>query len=206
MRERLVVIDDQISPALVQELCPWSRFYGDAYDRFGLFGGDHGCIMAHCVLSGDGEIALMKERGVYVAHCPQSNTNLCSGASPVRQLLEAGLQVGLGSDIAGGASLSIFRAMTDAIHTSKLRAALLDRSLAPLTLEEAFFLGTLGGGRFFGKVGSFQEGFEADVLVLDESKIPHPQPLTLRERLERYVYLAGGDWITKKYVKGRCVC
>ena len=189
--------------ALVQELHPQSRFYGDAYNRFGLFGKDAPAVMAHCVHCPPEELEMMKAQGVFVAHCPQSNTNLCSGASPVRQLLEAGLEVGLGSDIAGGASLSIFRAMTDAIHTSKLRAALLDRSLAPLTLEEAFFLGTLGGGRFFGKVGSFQEGFEADVLVLDETRIPHPQPLTLRERLERYVYLAGDDWITSKYVKGR---
>ncbi|HJD25670.1 MAG TPA: amidohydrolase family protein, partial [Candidatus Blautia intestinipullorum] len=59
--------------AWVQELCPDSAFYGDAYDRFGLFGGEN-CptIMAHCVYSSEQEIALMKKRGVYVAHCPQS--------------------------------------------------------------------------------------------------------------------------------------
>ena len=57
----------------VKELCPSSHGYGDAYDSFGLFGGEN-CptIMAHCVLSDDDEIALMRERQVYVAHCPAS--------------------------------------------------------------------------------------------------------------------------------------
>ena len=66
----------------VKELAPWSKFYGDAYDRFGLFG--DGCIMAHCVLSGEEEIELMKKNGVFVAHCPESNENIKSGIAPVR--------------------------------------------------------------------------------------------------------------------------
>ena len=97
----------------------------------------------------------MKERGVYVAHCPQSNTNLASGIAPVRRYLDEGLNQGLGSDVAGGSTLSIFRAMADAIQVSKLRWRLQDQSLAPLTAPEAFWLGTAGGGAFFGKVGSF---------------------------------------------------
>ncbi len=59
----------------VKELCPWSEFYGDAYDRFGLFGSDCPTIMAHCVYSDEKEIARMKENGVYIAHCPESNMN-----------------------------------------------------------------------------------------------------------------------------------
>ncbi len=58
--------------------------------------------MAHCVHCPDDEIALMKERGVYIAHCSQSNSNLSSGIAPVRRYLEEGLHIGLGSDIAGG--------------------------------------------------------------------------------------------------------
>ncbi|HIT56363.1 MAG TPA: amidohydrolase family protein, partial [Candidatus Galloscillospira stercoripullorum] len=153
----------------VKELCPWSSCYADAYDRFGLFGGP-GCptIMAHCVLSGEEEVALMKERGVYVAHCPQSNTNLASGVAPVRRYLEQGLRLGLGSDVAGGNQMSIFRAMADAIQASKLRWRLQDESLAPLTVPEVFWMGTMGGGSFFGKVGSFEAGYELDAVVLND--------------------------------------
>lgn len=188
--------------ALVQELCPWSKFYGDAYDRFGLFGGDHNCIMAHCVLSGDEEIALMKERGVYVAHCPQSNTNLASGIAPVRRYLDEGLNQGLGSDVAGGTTLSIFRAMADAIQVSKLRWRLQDQSLAPLTAPEAFWLGTAGGGAFFGKVGSFDPGYELDAVVLDDSRTAPVLPLSVEDRLERAIYLSEDRDVVKKFVRG----
>lgn len=192
--------------AWVQELCPSSRFYGDAYSQFGLFGGeDCPTIMAHCVHSTDEEIALMKERGVYIAHCPQSNTDIASGIAPVRRYLDEGLHIGLGSDIAGGFSLSIFRAMADAIQVSKLRWRLLDDSLKPVTLEEAFYMATLGGGSFFGKVGSFEKGYEFDALVLDDSNLRHPQQLTARERLERFVYLSDDRNITEKYISGNII-
>ena len=189
--------------AWVQELCPASRFYGDAYDAFGLFGGGAKTIMAHCVLSCDEEIALMKERGVYIAHCPQSNTNLSSGVAPVRRYLDEGLNIGLGSDVAGGSSLSILRAVADAVQCSKLRWRLLDQTLAPLTVAEAFWLGTVGGGSFFGKVGSFAPGYELDAVVLDDSHLKTPLELSVGDRLERAVYLTEERDVAAKYVKGQ---
>lgn len=190
--------------AWVQELCPNTRFYGEAYDQFQLFGGD-GCptIMAHCVYSTEEEIALMKKRGVFIAHCPQSNTNIASGIAPVRRYLDEGLSIGLGSDIAGGSSLSILRAITDAIQVSKLRWRLVDNSQEPLTLEEGFYMATLGGGSFFGKVGSFEKGYEFDAIILDDSNLPHPQIISARDRLERLIYLSDDRNIVGKYVSGR---
>ncbi|MEG2348946.1 MAG: amidohydrolase family protein [Hungatella sp.] len=189
----------------VQELCPGAEFYGDAYDRFGLFGGDCKTVMAHCVYSGEEEQRRMKERGVFVAHCPQSNTNLSSGIAPIRRYLEEGISVGLGSDVAGGSSESIFRAMSDAIQVSKLYWRLIDQNEKPLTVEEAFFLATKGGGAFFGKVGSFEPGYELDVVVMDDSGIRHPQSLSVKERLERLIYLSQECHMKAKYVAGRKV-
>lgn len=187
----------------VRELCPDSEFYGDAYDRFGLFGGE-GCptVMAHCVYSDETEQQRMKERGVWIAHCPQSNENLSSGIAPVREFLERGLRVGLGSDIAGGCHESIFRAMSDAVQVSKLRWRLVDNTKKPLTFEEAFYLATKGGGSFFGNVGSFDPGYELDAVVLDDSALRHPQQLNIIQRLERMCYLADDRQIYKKYVSG----
>ena len=189
----------------VKELCPDSKFYGDAYDQFELFGGECPTIMAHCVHSSEEEIALMKEKNVFVAHCPQSNTNIASGIAPIRIYLDKDMKVGLGSDVAGGAHLSIMRAMTDAIQCSKLRWRMYDQSLKPLNFEEAFYLATKGGGEFFGKVGSFEDGYEFDALVLDDENLPHPQELTLKERLERVVYLGDDRNVKNKYVAGRLV-
>ena len=187
----------------VKDLCPTSRFYGDAYDQFGLFGGSCPTIMAHCVHSSNEELHLIKDQGVYIAHCPQSNTDLSSGIAPIRKYLDMDLHVGLGTDIAAGFSLSMFRAMADAIQVSKLRWRLADQTLAPLTLNEAFYMATIGGGSFFGKVGSFEKGYEFDALILDDSRIRHPQEITARDRLERLVYLADDRNLTGKYVQGR---
>ena len=115
------------------------------------------------------------------------------------------MKVGLGSDVARGAHLSIMRAMTDAIQCSKLRWRMYDQSLKPLNFEEAFYLATKGGGEFFGKVGSFEEGYEFDALVLDDENLPHPQELTLKERIERIVYLGDDRNVKSKYVAGRLV-
>ena len=189
--------------AWVKELCPNTSFYGEAYDQFGLFGGpDCPTIMAHCVHCPDEEIALMKKRGVYIAHCPQSNSNLSSGIAPVRRYLDEDLHVGLGCDIAGGTVLSIFRAMAEAIQVSKLRWRLVDDTQKPLTVEEVFYMGTLGGGSFFGKVGSFLPGYEFDAVILDDSTLPHPQPLSPKQRLERIIYLSDDRNIIGKYVAG----
>lgn len=186
----------------VKELCPWSEDYGDAYDQFGMFGRGVPTVMAHCVYSSGKERRRMKENGVFIAHCPQSNINLSSGIAPVRTFLEEHQHIGLGSDVAAGATLSMFRAVTDAISVSKLRWRLVDEKETPITMEEAFYMATRGGGAFFGKTGSFEAGFEADILVLDESRIPHPQELSVRERVERFFYLAGDDGVEHKYITG----
>lgn len=188
--------------AWVKELCPWSESYGEAYEHFDLFGKEVPTIMAHCVHSTKEEREKMLKNGVFIAHCPQSNTNLSSGIAPVRVYLDENHQIGLGSDIAGGASLSIFRAMTDAIQMSKMRWRLVNEEEKPVTVEEAFFMGTKGGGAFFGKVGSFESGYEADILVLDESRIPSVRKLTVRDRLERFLYLCTDADVKEKYVAG----
>ncbi|WP_352399363.1 amidohydrolase family protein [Anaerotignum sp.] len=188
---------------LVKELCPTSKFYGDAYHQFGLFGGDVPTIMAHCVHPPKEEMEMMKEQGIFVAHCPQSNINVLSGIPPIRDFLDEGIRVGLGCDIAGGTVLSIFRAMIEAIQLSKLRWRLVDQSKRPLTVEEAFYLGTIGGGSFFGKVGSFEEGYELDAVVLDDTTLPYPQELTVAERLERMIYLSDERHVVGKFVRGK---
>lgn len=194
--------ENQGEIAWVKELCPWSEFYGDAYDKFGLFGADCSTVMAHCVYSDDREIARMKSNGVYVAHCPESNMNLASGVAPVRKYLQEGLHVGMGSDVAGGSTENIFTAMAHAIQASKLRWRLLDDSLKPLTVEEVFYMATKGGGEFFGKVGSFEAGYELDAVVLDDSRLKHPQEMDVKKRLERMVYFSDDREIYAKYVKG----
>ena len=192
----------------VKELCPASGGYGAAYRDFGLFGGNVPTVMAHCVWSDEAETALMAERRVFIAHCPQSNTNLSSGIAPARRFIDAGIPLGLGSDVAGGSRSSIFRAMADAIQVSKLRRPLLGVTDRPLSLEEAFYCGTAGGGAFFaaagfGGSGSFEAGNEFDALVINDSGLAAPFELSIRDRLERVVYLSDDRHIEAKFARGR---
>lgn len=194
----------------VKFLRPDNLFYGDAYNDYDLFGKnddintDVKTVMAHCVWSTDDEVELMRKNGVFVAHCPASNMNLTSGIAPIRKYMDLGLNIGLGSDIAAGHSESIFRAITDAIQVSKMYFRMVDEKYKPLVFSEAFYLATKGGGAFFGKVGSFEDGYEFDAVVLDDSVLSHPQNLTLAERMERAVYLGLDEKnITAKFVAGR---
>jgi len=187
----------------VKELCPWAESYGAAYDRFGLFGNHAKTVMAHCVYSPDDEIELMKRNGVFIAHCPASNMNVASGIAPVRRYLDEEMNIGLGSDVAGGQTLSIFTAMVEALQVSRLYWRLVDDSKKPLSVPEAFYMATRGGGEFFGKVGAFEDGYEFDAVVIDDSLLPHPQELSLKERLERTIYLGGDIRALKaKFCKG----
>ena len=74
----------------VKELVPKAKFYGDAYNIFDLFGKNNKTVMAHCVYSNDDEQDLIKENEVFIAHCPDSNTNLTSGIAPAGKYLREG--------------------------------------------------------------------------------------------------------------------
>ena len=96
----------------------------------------------------------------------------------------------------------MFRAITDAIQASKLRSCLLGEDAA-ITMEEAFYMASLSGGGFFGKVGSFLPGYEADFLVY-ERKRKSVREENLKERLEMLLYTEKELFRMKaKFVSGR---
>lgn len=187
---------------LVKQLEPESQFYGDAYDRYGLFGSTP-TVMAHCVWTAGEELELIRKRGVMVAHCPTSNLNVSSGLAPVRRFLDAGIAVGLGSDVSGGHDFSIFRMMVYAIQVSKMHYCN-DKSCAFLSLPEVFWIATKSAGSFFGKVGSFEPGYDFDALVIDDSELNFDN-YTLPQRLERFVYLGDDRQIVARYCQGRLI-
>jgi guanine deaminase len=186
--------------AWVAELEKESTSYGDAYNRYGLFG-QTPTIMAHCVWTNGSELELMKQNGVMVAHCPTSNFNLSSGLAPIRTFLDEGLPIGLGSDISGGHDLNMFRMLVYAIQVSKMHYQI-DKSKAFLTLPEIFWIATKSAGSFFGKVGSFEPGYEFDALVIDD-EVLHPDEYSLLHRLERFIYVGDDRQIVQRFCRGQ---
>ena len=186
--------------AWVAELEPESTCYGDAYNRYGLFG-QTPTLMAHCCFTEGEELELMKRNGVYVVHCPMSNSNLSSGIAPIRTFLEQGVKVVLGTDVSAGHNMSMLRVMQYAIQVSKLRYAESKGQTKFLSLSEVLYLATKAGGSFFGKVGSFEKGYEFDALVIDDTYL-NAFDYTLDQRIERYIYLGDDRDIKCRLCRG----
>lgn len=193
--------ENQAEMAWVRELHPDCLQYWETYAKYGLW--NDRTLMAHCVWSDQRERAAMKEAGVTVVHCADSNQNLCSGVAPVRTMLKEGLKVALGSDIAGGDHLSMFDVTAAAIRASKARRIMDGWETDFLTVPEGWYLATSAGAAYFGEQPGFAAGNPLHAIVLQDDRLPQSRPLTATERLERCVYRRQPDAIRAVFSAGR---
>ena len=189
--------------AWVRQLHPDCQQYWETYAKYGLW--NNRTLMAHCVWSDARERQAMRDAGVTVVHCPDSNVNVCSGTAPVRAMLEEGLKVALGSDIAGGDHLSMFDVAASAIRASKVRQMTDPARPAFLTVPEGWYLATSAGAAYFGERPGFAPGNRLHALALADGDLPQPHPMTPQERLERAVYLRQSGAIRAVWSEGRKV-
>ena len=190
--------------AFVKELHPDCDQYWETYAKYGLWK-DH-TVMAHCVHSDAREREALLRHNVVVAHCAGSNINICSGVAPIRTMLREGVWVTLGSDIAGGAILAMNRVITMSIRASKILHMQTDGEAEFLTVDEAYYLGSTAGHRYFGADGGFAKGQPLHAIVVDDGVLTEPvRELTLRERFERSIYLMDKSAIHAVWSDGRQV-
>lgn len=194
--------------AFTHKLFPKYKSYTDVYDKAGLLGPK--TIMAHGIyLSGD-ERKRLKETKTKIAHCPTSNRFLSSGIMPFRTYQADGLTMGLGTDVAGGYSLSMLSEMKEAIENSKYITLFSKGKLgAPMTIIEAFYMATLGGARVLSmekQIGSLEAGKQADFLVIDHLKADpmgtKSQYMKPDQILSKLIYRGTADMIEHVFVKG----
>lgn len=189
---------------MVADRYPNEPNYASVYNSSNLLGQTK-TIMAHCIHLSDEEITLLSNKNVYVAHCPTSNVNLSSGIAAIRKLINNRVKVGLATDISGGHTLSLIEVMAYTMQMSNLKWIESNYQDAPLTTAEMFYLATKGGGNFFGSVGSFEEGYDFDALVIDDSKEEHFNYLSLEERLQKFIYSGDYKKIKARYINGNIV-
>ncbi len=191
----------------VLELFPDAADYTDVYDRAGGLGPKS--ILAHAIYLSEREIERLAETGSRIAHCPSANLFLASGFMPLARYLEAGLSVGLGSDVAGGPDLSLFSVMCAGAYTqSGLRTMLgeIRPSLAPL---DWLRMGSLEGARALGmddRIGSLEAGKEADFICVDAhatSPLSGQYTDDPAELMSRLIYRQRPDMIRGAWVRGR---
>ena len=155
--------------ALVASMFPDQSSYAGVYDHHGLLTSK--TILAHAVHLSKDEVALCKARNAKISHCPASNTAIGSGLCPVRDYLDAGIDVGLGTDVSGGYSASILEAARQACLVSRLVGFLHDGDQRyKVGVAEGLYLATMGGAKVVGmegKLGGFEQNMLWDVQEIE---------------------------------------
>lgn len=162
---------------------------------------DQETVAVHGVHLDATDIAILKERGVGVITCPESNMKLACGIAPVPALMAAGIPVGLGSDgCASNNDLDLFAEMDTLAKLHKV--ATLDPTVLPAT--EALRLATSGGAAVLGlgeRIGRIAPGLAADCLIIDLDR-PHLTPFHGPDLL---VYAAKGSDVRTTIINGEVV-
>jgi len=180
----------------------WSRSYLDVYDHFKLL--RERSVFAHCLYLDDADRVLMAGKGGAGAFCPTSNLFLGSGLFDLKSMVEAGVKVGLATDVGGGTSMSMLRTMSEAYKVLHLQGQSLPAS-------RALYLATLGAAEALcidDAIGNFEPGKEADFIVLD----PDGAAITARraqsaesfeELMFALIFLGDDRNVAATYVQGQ---
>jgi len=169
-------------------------------DRIGLLGPQ--LVAIHMTQLEDAEIERLAATGSHVVHCPESNLKLASGFCPVARLLEAGVNVALGTD--GAASNNDLNLLAE-MRTAALLAKGVARSASAVPAEAALRMATINGAKALGidhETGSLEVGKAADIVAVDLDN-PHTQPLY--HACSQMVYAASSHQVTQVWIAGRQV-
>ena len=165
-------------------------------DRVGAF--EVPLLAAHCVHVDEDDIAVLAERGAFIAHCPKSNAKLGSGIAPIAAMLDAGVHVAVGTD--GAASNNRLDMLEEMRAVWMLQRASHEDPMTP-SAAQVVELATENGRRALGlDPGGFVEGRPADVVLVDPDRLhatPDHDPTAM------LAYASSGLDVTDVIVDGR---
>ena len=159
-----------------------------------------GVLAAHAVWVSDAEVAVLKARGVGVAHNPESNMKLASGTAPVPAYLRAGVALGLGTD---GAASNNDLDMFEAMRTASMLHKLVSKDPRVVSAKESLQMATIGGARALGmerQIGSLEPGKRADLIVVGMNTARHTP---MYDPISHLVYVTRGDDVRTTIVHGK---
>ncbi|KAF5304749.1 hypothetical protein FQA39_LY09526 [Lamprigera yunnana] len=185
----------------------FQKSYRELYEEVGLL--TDKTILAHVVHFTEAELQALVKHKTSVAHCPSSNYNLRSGICDVKALTNAGINVGLGTDVSGGNNLGILNEMRNAMIASTT-ISFQTSNYEPLNYQEVFYLATLGGAKALSiddTVGNFAVGKNFDALIVDMNvEYGNAKCLfkyTSLELLQKFIYVGDDRNITSVFVAGK---
>jgi guanine deaminase len=189
----------------------------EALRRFGLL--TRRTVLAHGNFLSGCDLSIIQAAGAAVAHCPLSNAYFAGAVFPLRAALGQQVNIGLGTDIAGGAHPSVLDSARMAIAASRMLESGVDAARDPsargrpgarIDATAAFWLATAGGGIALDlPVGIFRPGYQFDAILIDPATQASNLSLrpgdTAEQTLERIVHTAGRANIARVWVAGRPV-
>jgi len=185
-----------------------------ALDDFGLL--RESTVLAHCGFLGDDDLTTIAARGSGIAHCPLSNIYFGNAVFAARRALDAGVRVGLGTDIAGGPSPSLLAQAANAVNSARMLQEGVDATLSAdrrgspnstIDATTGFWLATRGGAEVLGlPLGLIEPGRSFDAVAVSLHDIDHlPGGDQPEQRFEKLVRLATRRDIKAVWVQGRLV-
>lgn len=187
----------------------------EALKDFGLL--NRHTVLAHSNFITDKDMDLIGDAGAGVAHCPLSNVYFSNAVFPLRRALGKSLRVGLGTDISGGPSASMFDSCRQAIASSRVLEDGVDAATAAgkrgaagsrIDFREAFHLATAGGADVLElPIGRFEAGYMFDAILVDAEAASAPIRIddeldTLDEQLQKIINGATRANIAATWVSG----
>jgi guanine deaminase len=190
----------------VAQTFPEALDYLDVYDRAGGLG--RKALFAHSIHLSEREVARLAETDSAIAHCPVSNMFIHSGVMPLPSYQEAGLRIGLGTDVAGAPELSVIAQMRAGFFHQNARSTILPGTAPAPGPLEWIRLGTLGGATALGLgdvIGSIETGKEADLIAVDPERGRPPDAGPCRDMDEvasRLIFRERPDMVQAAWVRG----
>jgi 5-methylthioadenosine/S-adenosylhomocysteine deaminase len=154
---------------------------------------------AHCVQINDEDFDLLSSHGAHVAHCPSSNAKLASGIAPINQLLNAGINVGLGTD---GAASNNRQDMFTEMRLAALLSKAVTEDATSIPAAQALEMATINGARALGldhQIGSIEVGKLADLTAV---RIADVETLPCFDPLSHLIYACGREHVSHVWVAG----
>ncbi|TQR18677.1 guanine deaminase [Psychrobacillus vulpis] len=177
-------------------------------------------VMAHCNFLNDDDADLFAKTGTAVCHCPISNAYFANSVIPIAHLHSKGVEIGLGSDISGGFSPSLFDNARQAVMSSRMLEDGVNPSLpaeergvpaSRITINEAFYLATAGGGESLSlPIGRLAENYAWDAQIIDTKLATAKLPIfdeseDLNDVFQKIMYLVRPENIREVWIQGERV-
>ncbi len=177
-------------------------------------------VMAHCNFLEEKDVELFAKTGTAISHCPVSNAYFANSVLPAADFHVKGIDIGLGSDLSGGFSPSLFDNARQAVISSRMLEDGVDPALPPekrgkansrITINQAFYLATAGGGESLSlPIGRIAEDYAWDVQIIDTAIKSAKLPIFhatdhLQDIFEKIMYLTRPENIREVWIQGEKV-